>query len=122
MTNLPTNPGLARRLAYGNYIRSRSFNQLQNVYMRELSTGIARQQQDDEHISNQSSGLCLNKLIQNTTIAIITTSFFCPICQDIKETSCISRHLSCGHTFHIECIEYWLKDNTNCPMCRCDFK
>jgi hypothetical protein len=116
MTNLPTNPGLARRLAYGNYIRSRSFNQRQNlnILVEELSTGV-------EHL-NQSSGLCLNKLIQNTTIAIITTSFFCPICQDIKEPSCISRHLSCGHTFHIECIEYWLKDNTNCPMCRCDLR
>ena len=115
-TNLPTNPGLARRLAYGNYIRSRSFNRRQNLYMREILV------LPTISIDSKVDGLCLNKLIQNTTIAIITTSLFCPICQDTSLSSCISRHLSCGHTFHIECIEYWLKDNTTCPICRYDFK
>lgn len=109
MINLPANPGLARRLAYSNYVRSRSQQQAQ--------------QAQQVHVQPQPQytvGLCLNKLIQNTTVEITTIPFFCPVCQHIKENNCISRHLSCGHTFHIECIEYWLKDNTNCPMCRKD--
>ena len=107
MINLPANPGLARRLAYSNYIRSRTQNSIEESIVQR-----AQPRQQPQY------GLCLN----NTTVEITTIPFFCPVCQDIKENSCISRHLSCGHTFHIECIEYWLKDNTNCPMCRKDLQ
>ncbi|KAK1441411.1 hypothetical protein QVD17_07283 [Tagetes erecta] len=24
----------------------------------------------------------------------------------------------CGHRFHVECVEAWLKDHPNCPLCR----
>lgn len=24
----------------------------------------------------------------------------------------------CGHTFHMECIDKWLANNTTCPLCR----
>lgn len=24
----------------------------------------------------------------------------------------------CGHTFHIKCIKEWLKDHSDCPLCR----
>lgn len=114
MINLPANPGLARRLAYSNYVRSRTQNSIEE--------SIAQRAQPRQPPQPDCVGLCLNKLIQNTTVEITTIPFFCPVCQDIKENSCISRHLSCGHTFHIECIEYWLKDNTNCPMCRKDLQ
>lgn len=110
MITLPVNPGLARRLAYSNYVRSRSQQQAQPQQVHVQQSHLQQVQ--------YTVGLCLNKLIQNTTVEITTIPFFCPICQDIKENNCISRHLSCGHTFHIECIEYWLKDNTNCPICR----
>ena len=26
--------------------------------------------------------------------------------------------LTCGHTFHLECLESWLHGNPTCPMCR----
>jgi hypothetical protein len=140
MIHLPENPGLARRLAYGNYIRSRTFNRRQgtfNIIRRQGTFNIIRRQGtftndvdiytynvENIEVDNQydnSIGLCLNKLIKNTTVEIITKPLFCPICQNVKTTNCVSRNLSCGHTFHIECIEYWLKDNTNCPICRYDF-
>ena len=126
MINLPANPGLARRLAYSNYVRSRSQQQAQP---QQAQSQQAQSQQAQytlpsvwQGIDRQYVGLCLNKLIQNTTVEITTIPFFCSVCQHIKENNCISRHLSCGHTFHIECIEYWLKDNTNCPMCRKDLQ
>jgi len=25
---------------------------------------------------------------------------------------------SCGHTFHMECIDLWLTSHTTCPLCR----
>ena len=28
--------------------------------------------------------------------------------------------LPCGHYFHAECIENWVKDNPTCPMCRAE--
>lgn len=117
MINLPANPGLARRLAYSNYVRSRTQNSIEESIAQR-----AQPRQPPQPEQPDCVGLCLNKLIQNTTVEITTIPFFCPVCQDIKENSCISRHLSCGHTFHIECIEYWLKDNTNCPMCRKDLQ
>jgi hypothetical protein len=118
MINLPANPGLARRLAYSNYVRSRS----QQVQPQQTQPQQTQPQQTQPQQAQYTVGLCLDKLIQNTTVEITTIPFFCPVCQNIKENNCISRHLSCGHTFHIECIEYWLKDNTNCPMCRKDLQ
>lgn len=40
----------------------------------------------------------------------------CPICLDIGEESWAG--LKCGHKFHLECIEDWLRIKRNCPVCR----
>ncbi len=41
----------------------------------------------------------------------------CPICLDALETSDII-NISCGHSFHKNCIEEWLDYNITCPYCR----
>lgn len=39
----------------------------------------------------------------------------CIICLgDIKK----GKYLACNHYFHKKCINKWLKNNNNCPMCR----
>ena len=42
----------------------------------------------------------------------------CPICYDTIKLRELET-LSCGHKFHKECIEPWLKQyNYRCPICR----
>eukprot|EP00980_Cylindrotheca_fusiformis_P008387 scaffold1772_cov80-Cylindrotheca_fusiformis.AAC.15 len=48
----------------------------------------------------------------------------CSICLQAYETGqtiCISTASQCDHVFHQECMEEWLKDHDNCPMCRVNF-
>lgn len=40
----------------------------------------------------------------------------CSICLEKNEGSIIK--LNCGHIFHRECIELWIKNKSNCPNCR----
>ncbi|XP_076254053.1 uncharacterized protein LOC143192540 [Rhynchophorus ferrugineus] len=40
----------------------------------------------------------------------------CVVC--LEEINKTSRILSCGHMFHIPCIDSWLKINSQCPICR----
>ncbi|GLJ49381.1 hypothetical protein SUGI_1044780 [Cryptomeria japonica] len=44
----------------------------------------------------------------------------CSIClNDYQESEDILRLLpDCGHMFHVECIDQWLKLHPTCPMCR----
>lgn len=32
----------------------------------------------------------------------------------------IRQLIECKHAFHVSCIEEWLKDHPNCPICRTD--
>ena len=44
---------------------------------------------------------------------------FCSICQDdCVEGQRIRSFLLCKHSFHLKCIDIWLKDNVCCPTCR----
>ena len=42
----------------------------------------------------------------------------CAICLEEKEG--FIAHLSCGHSYHYDCIKEWAYDrgNNNCPQCR----
>ena len=46
----------------------------------------------------------------------IIPSKLCPICH---EDDTVVRHtLACNHTFHLHCIDRWLRKNRTCPLCR----
>jgi hypothetical protein len=62
-----------------------------------------------------------NKLFQMSTWRRPTENDECSIClhgYDAGQTVCVAKTTSCDHIFHQDCIEEWLKDHDNCPMCR----
>ncbi|XP_031489987.1 RING-H2 finger protein ATL7-like isoform X2 [Nymphaea colorata] len=43
----------------------------------------------------------------------------CSVCLgDYESNERLQQIPSCGHTFHMECIDSWLTKNTTCPLCR----
>lgn len=45
----------------------------------------------------------------------------CAICLAVVRDGETVRLLpSCGHLFHVECIDLWLRSHATCPLCRCD--
>jgi len=45
----------------------------------------------------------------------------CTICLlDYNEET--KKITECSHTFHTECLDRWLQNNTSCPLCRTELK
>ncbi|XP_059291149.1 RING-H2 finger protein ATL1-like [Lycium ferocissimum] len=43
----------------------------------------------------------------------------CVVClNEFQEDENLRVIPNCGHFFHIDCIDIWLQNNTNCPLCR----
>jgi hypothetical protein len=45
----------------------------------------------------------------------------CSIClhsYNPGQTICLAKNPQCKHVFHHDCIEEWLKDHSDCPLCR----
>lgn len=115
--------GLRRRLDYGDYVRNRVFPQLQreSYYIiqgsrvsvpsnRPFDSGVL----DSRHI-----GVSLDTLLRNSTV-LMKDSVECSICYENQDK--IIRRLSCGHEFHLNCIDQWLAKKKTCPYCRKVFR
>jgi hypothetical protein len=142
--NLPTQPGLQRRLAYAEYVKRRN-NTLQNS-MRNYTpiyTPIYTQNYAPIYTPNyhnitikKHKKLSIKDLLHNTRLRLTTVNFNCSICHnnetDDAETTVstdddqndqvnhMTRLLQCKHQFHINCIDTWFINNTTCPICRFD--
>ena len=111
---LPQQPGRARRLAYGDIIRRR----LRRIsYAREPTVPDYGYERLVELLPVRV-GVTLKTLIQTTTVKVVNQEIFCCICQEDSNISDIFRILSCGHDFHIKCIDTWLCENKVCPLCK----
>lgn len=74
--------------------------------------------------------LRLIRSYKNNLVNIVTTIFFssrisrtnenCSICQTQFEKNDVWMDLPCGHVFHNDCIDPWIKDHkkTTCPNCK----
>lgn len=111
--DLPSEPGLNRRLAYSNIVRMRN-NGNRNINRNRNFNNI--------FILNSyqyyTKGLHLIQLFENSSV-LLYDNFECPICQEETYLNII-RKLKCNHQFHIYCIEKWLSKETTCPICRKD--
>lgn len=46
-----------------------------------------------------------------------TSETSCAVCLSDFEEQDLLRRLPCGHSFHIGCVDRWLKQNKVCPLC-----
>ena len=60
----------------------------------------------------------LKRLNSSSNLQISKDIDFCSICQDTIDKDVIVRKMICGHKFHQECVDKWLENNANCPICR----
>ena len=60
----------------------------------------------------------LKRLNSSTSLKINKKDDFCSICQDNIDKNVIVRKMICGHKFHQACVDKWLENNANCPICR----
>ncbi|XP_010509317.1 PREDICTED: RING-H2 finger protein ATL33-like [Camelina sativa] len=44
----------------------------------------------------------------------------CTVCLYVITDGEKIRRLTCDHAFHVDCIEEWLQDHPNCPICRAE--
>lgn len=43
----------------------------------------------------------------------------CAVCLgEFLENECLRKLPKCGHCFHLQCIDVWLKSHSTCPLCR----
>ena len=50
-----------------------------------------------------------------------STHIECTICL-LNYTEETKKITECCHTFHTECLDKWLQNNTSCPLCRTELK
>lgn len=110
--SLPSEPGLQRRLAYGDLIRRRGDRPI-----RYLTT--VENYEDLVNLEDVRVGARLRDIIEQTHLYICVEEILCVICQD---KTCpmfdVVRRLRCQHTYHANCIDKWLVDSHKCPLCK----
>lgn len=114
METLPSRPGLARRLAYGEMLRiryrrfhDRPFQHIPiDVYGTVISS-MTTPQTSHKHV------------FESTTVSICKKQDVCVVCQETTTPLVdVVRELHCKHTFHIHCIDRWLCESACCPLCK----
>ena len=91
--NLPSEPGLQRRLIYGNVVNYINTTKFSNVSLQNL---LNKSKLITTQNNLHSCSLCLNTITPNSIIRI----------------------LNCNHLFHYHCIDTFLIKNNHCPLCK----
>lgn len=144
---LPKQPGLARRLAYGELIRQGNITNFRSQmyrfqrYINNIITNDEPAPDEDfileyEHnvststltyeqlitLEDVKTGLKIRDINCNSKVYIKDKHIhinICTICQEVfNKPGEIIRELNCGHPYHINCIDKWFEDNVFCPICK----
>jgi len=59
-------------------------------------------------------------LNRNTKLEISKNNDICAICLQSMKLNEIVRKSTCGHTYHVICIDKWLEEKSSCPLCKKD--
>ena len=71
-------------------------------------------QEEEEIPASHIQDIC-NK----TSISVCSQPFLCSICHtDVNNNEVVRKINHCSHSFHIQCLETWLSQHNNCPLCR----
>lgn len=95
--DLPTQPGLRRRLIYGNNANTMNMMRM-NRYQINMDSKL------------------LDRIVNDTRLEIYNKGM-CAICHDNYKNE-IVRILKCNHNYHYKCIDRWIIKYANCPICR----
>lgn len=61
----------------------------------------------------------IQDICDKTSVSLCNEHFLCSICHtDVNENEVIRKVNHCSHSFHIQCLETWLSQHNNCPLCR----
>jgi hypothetical protein len=82
-----------------------------------------------EHINIESSFDRENTMVEQTILKLKTKSLdsdhefkyedqTCQICMANLEAGERIGDLSCGHSFHVDCLKEWIKRRNACPLCQ----
>lgn len=88
----------------------------------EYITNLIRRVFNLQPESLNSDRLTIEDLYKNTELSLYTdceSQELCSICHEPLQSYQIVRTIiKCKHSFHQKCVDNWLIDKNNCPMCR----
>jgi hypothetical protein len=119
MNNLPSQPGLRRRLAYGEHIRRRHNLELNGQRMHIYNALTDGTYEMLANLPKVPVGLNVSELLRGSSLQVIKEKSYgiCVICQEDICKEAIARVLSCNHGYHSNCIDVWFCENNKCPLC-----
>ncbi|KAG4132669.1 hypothetical protein ERO13_D08G047525v2 [Gossypium hirsutum] len=83
-----------------------------------------------EHDSVHSDGVLMGRALAESALEFESSNYGmmvkveagdeedCIICLEELEVGFYASQMPCSHTFHVDCIEKWLKQSHYCPICR----
>lgn len=93
-------------------------NMITQIVPEIIRGSIAREDDEyqDEEIIPASH---IQDISNKTSISLCSEPFLCSICHsNVDENEVIRKVDHCSHAFHIKCLETWLGQHNNCPLCR----
>lgn len=108
---------------YSKFFLSYLIQMLIILYLIKIIKYVYYRQNNYEIINNINNKIKIKKLLNNIKIINYnkntkTYSSKCVICLDKYNINDKIRILPCSHDYHSHCIDKWIIDNFNCPICK----